>query len=410
MPYTSPNLYALVLSMGLTSPPTLDPPDRIPSLDGLRALSIFLVVAHHTLQGFSRNHYVGLGWRALLSGSSGVYIFFEISGFLITTLLLQEYRQGSISLRNFYIRRAFRILPPLYLYIGVIIALGVVGRLALRPIDVVGSLFFFHNFSSATSMWSLQHLWTISVEEQFYLIWPFILLYALNRSGTADRTNSSVHSSSILPTSRLAAAAIPAFIILASPIARVLLARSADPLLHRIGVVYLQFDFLMFGCLVALFQQTPRFEAIYKAVSRVPWLPPALMLLCSALSVHYKNYFDLSVGFTIEGAAIALFLLWCTRNQDSTLGRFLNWKPVVHIGVLSYSIYLWQTLFLHVSSTEVFHSKLWLITFPYSWFAILFAASSSYYLVERPSLRLRRRLLLSPTTAAQECATLGGEV
>ena len=86
---------------------------RIPSLDGLRALSIFLVVSLHTLQRYSINHHVGLGWYALFNGSDGVSIFFVISGFLITSLLLQEQRKrGSISLRGFYLRRAFRILPP----------------------------------------------------------------------------------------------------------------------------------------------------------------------------------------------------------------------------------------------------------------------------------------------------------
>src|ERR1700712_1438328 len=87
---------------------------RIPSLDGLRALSIFLVVSLHTLQRYGLNHSIWVGWYAIFNGASGVFIFFEISGFLITTLLLQEHqKRGSVSLRAFYLRRVFRILPPL---------------------------------------------------------------------------------------------------------------------------------------------------------------------------------------------------------------------------------------------------------------------------------------------------------
>ncbi len=166
---------------------------RIPSLDGLRALSIFLVMALHTIQRYSVSHHVSLVWYAIFNGETGVFIFFEISGFLITSLLLQEHeKRGSISLRGFYLRRAFRILPPLYLYIGVIVLLGLAGRILLTRIDIVSALFFFHNIKASDVMWSLEHLWSISAEEQFYLVWPFILVYCLRRPGHAGRVAASV--------------------------------------------------------------------------------------------------------------------------------------------------------------------------------------------------------------------------
>ena len=159
---------------------------RIPSLDGLRALSIFLVVALHTLQRYNMSHHVWLGWYAVFNGASGVFIFFEISGFLITSLLLQEHeRRGSVSLRGFYLRRVFRILPPLYFYIAVVVLLGLFGRLALNRSDIVSGLLFFHNFAPHLTMWSMEHLWSISVEEQFYLWWPLLLIFCLRRPGVA---------------------------------------------------------------------------------------------------------------------------------------------------------------------------------------------------------------------------------
>jgi len=354
---------------------------RIPSLDGLRALSIFLVVSLHTLQRYSINHHVGVGWYAIFNGGYGVLIFFEISGFLITNLLLQEHqKRGSISLRGFYLRRAFRILPPLYFYIGIVILLGVFGHVALDRTDIVSSLFFFHNFVQHSTMWSLEHLWSISVEEQFYLVWPFLLVFFLRRPGVAGRFAASV---------------FPIAILIVSPFARVLLGHQKDPLMHRIGVNYLNFDFLMFGCLVALLQHTPRFESMYRKATRVWWLPPAVIAGCSVLTARYQNYFDLPIGYTINGAAIAMFLLWCTRNPSSVIGRILNWGPIVKIGLLSYSIYLWQTLFLHHLNVVVFGSLTWISTFPGNWAGFFLLATFSYYVVEQPSLRLRSRLIQS---------------
>jgi peptidoglycan/LPS O-acetylase OafA/YrhL len=365
--------------MSLTSLPKSASLARIPSLDGLRALSIFLVVALHTLQRFSLTHHTSRVWYAIFNGGTGVFIFFEISGFLITSLLLQEHaKRGSISLRGFYLRRAFRILPPLYLYIGIVVLLGLAGRLALTRIDLVSALFFFHNFSGTSVMWSLEHLWSISVEEQFYLVWPFLLVFCLRRPGHAGR---------------IAASIVPICIIILSPIARVLLAISGNPVLHRVGVTYLRFDFLMFGCLVALLQHSPRFESIYRAATRIWWIAPALIAVCSILSARYQNYFDLTLGYTVNGAAIATFLLWSTRNPASAVGRVLNWKPITQIGVLSYSIYIWQTLFLHKNNSQIFGSSFSISTFPLIWLAILVVASCSYYLVERPSLRLRDRIV-----------------
>jgi peptidoglycan/LPS O-acetylase OafA/YrhL len=356
---------------------------RISSLDGLRALSIALVVALHTLQRYSITHHVSLVWYAVFNGETGVFIFFEISGFLITSLLLQEHeKRGSISLRGFYLRRAFRILPPLYLYIGVVVLLGLAGRLVLTRIDIVSALFFFHNIKGTEVMWSLEHLWSISVEEQFYLVWPFLLVYCLRRPGHAGR---------------IAASIIPCGIILISPVLRVLLGRSANPALHQLGVSFFKFDFIMFGCLVALLQHTARFERIYQLASRRWWLAPAVIALCSALTARYQNYFELPIGYTINAIAIAVFLLWTTRNPSSFTGRILNWKPIVQIGVLSYSIYIWQTLFLHHNNWQVFaplgRFGTMVSTFPGNWLAILIVAGLSYYVVEQPALKARVRII-----------------
>ena len=145
----------------------------------------------------------------------------------------------------------------------------------------------------------------------------------------------------------------------------------------------------MFGCLVALLQGMPKFEAVYRAATRTWWWAPAVIVGCNLLSARYGNMFDLTVGFTVSGVAIAVFLLWCTRNAGSAVGRVLNAGPVAWVGVLSYSIYLWQTLFLHSGNEGVFAPWGWLGRFPVNWVGFMGMAVFSYYCVERPTLRLR---------------------
>jgi peptidoglycan/LPS O-acetylase OafA/YrhL len=122
---------------------------RIPSLDGLRALSIFLVIALHSIQRFAATHDISNHmalvrfFEAIFDGDTGVFIFFVISGYLITSLLLHEHqKRGSISLRGFYFRRAMRILPPLYTYVGFLLLLGWIGKLKIVWLDIISALFF----------------------------------------------------------------------------------------------------------------------------------------------------------------------------------------------------------------------------------------------------------------------------
>jgi peptidoglycan/LPS O-acetylase OafA/YrhL len=312
----------------------------------------------------------------IFNGATGVFIFFVISGYLITSLLLREQEtRGSISLRGFYFRRAMRILPPLYLYVGVLLLLGWAGRLAIYKLDIISALFFFHDYA-LSMMWSLEHFWSLSIEEQFYLIWPFVLLYCLRIPGPEGRRNAS----------KIAIA-----IILVSPIIRVVSFTVArNTFLHNSYSFHAHADSLMFGCLLALVQGTPIFERIYLYATRIWWIPPAVIVVSDCLSARYQNYWDFPLGMTVCGVAISFFLLWCVRNPTSAVGRFFNSRAIAHIGVLSYSIYIWQTLFLNRDNVSVFGPSLRLLyTFPFSWIAILVVAELSYNVVEKPSLRLR---------------------
>lgn len=352
---------------------------RIPSLDGLRAVSILLVVALHSLQRLSLSRPVALPWFVLGNGALGVSIFFVISGYLITGLLLKEDRaRYAISLRNFYIKRAFRILPPIFGYVAVLVALAALGRVPLTGFDVASALFFFRDYAPHAPSWALEHFWSLSVEEQFYLLWPLVLVLCLRRG---DRRG------------RALASRIALGILVVVPVLRCLSLFSHNPLLHNGGGFHMHADSLMFGCSAALLEGRSLFERVYRAATRLSWLPPLMLLFSSFMENRFQNLWNGSLGRTFTGFFITALLLWCVRNPRSAPGRFLNAPVVVHLGVLSYSIYLWQTLFLHHGNLQTFAPATWIGRPPINWLGILLVAELSFRLIERPSLRLRNVVL-----------------
>src|ERR1700722_8365542 len=166
----------------------LDSGGRIASLDGLRAISIALVVGYHAInaatQVKSHRDYVG-PWEHLFNGGLGVSIFFVISGFLITHLLLREMKKsGTISLKDFYIRRTFRIWPAFFFYLGIIVLLYWMHLIGIARRGVVAAGAFVYNYVPHVGNPLVAHSWSLSVEEQFYLFWPVVLLALGSRRAT----------------------------------------------------------------------------------------------------------------------------------------------------------------------------------------------------------------------------------
>jgi peptidoglycan/LPS O-acetylase OafA/YrhL len=352
-------------------------PRHIPSLDGLRALSVFLVIVLHTLLRDTLYKFIPFPLRLLGNGALGVFIFFVISGYLITTLLLREHdKTRTISLKSFYVRRAFRILPPLYLYVFALAVLGATGHLpGMNHRELITALTLTRNYAHHVDLWAMEHLWSLCIEEQFYLLWPTTLvLCLLHRNVAAGRRYAT----------RIALA-----LIIAEPFLRILCFRYL-PAFRNTGMFHMQADGLMFGAIGALQQGHARFERVYVRATRWPWLLPVLIfLVLGSLTVRFQNYWDLPLGMTINGFLILMWMLWLVRNPASVQGRILNQPAVMWVGRLSYSLYLWQTFFTHHLDVEVFGRNGWWDTFPTSWLCILAVAAFSYYCVERPALRLR---------------------
>jgi len=326
---------------------------RISSLDGLRALSITLVLLAHLsgTRNFLDSSVLGL------YGNFGVRVFFVISGFLITTLLLKERaKTGQISLKDFYVRRGLRIFPAAYAFILIIV---MIYWASLSAANIATALTYTSNYYHAGS-WITGHLWSLSVEEQFYLLWPLALI--------------------LFFPARLP---IVLSVIASGPLFRYAFWRiwGFQGLEYPFPVVM---DALAMGCLLAIVQpQIVRFKRILIS----PWfvvVPLATMLM--PLASLYSNRFYQSIGLTIVHAGIALSVDHSIRKKYS----FLNARPVIWIGVLSYSLYLWQQIFLDRYSVTLITS------FPINLMLALACATASYYLVEKPCLALRSRIFVTP--------------
>ena len=153
--------------------------NHIPSLDGLRAISIFFVVYDHSVIITGKNILPEF-LQIFISGKTGVDLFFLISGFLITTILLNEFKQTNcIDLKRFYIRRSLRIFPAYYFLLLFYFIMQKFEILYINPQTWVSSFFYLRQFFG--SGWLTSHFWSLSIEELFYMIFPLLLLFFLNR-------------------------------------------------------------------------------------------------------------------------------------------------------------------------------------------------------------------------------------
>jgi peptidoglycan/LPS O-acetylase OafA/YrhL len=340
------------------------PSEKIPALDGLRGISIGLVLLAH-LSG-TRDLATGQRLPDLDSlGNLGVRIFFVISGYLITLLLLQERAAtGRISLLRFYLRRGVRIFPAAYLYMGVMFSMAAFGLVLLAPGDRLHALTYTVNYHHLRS-WFVSHLWSLSVEEQFYLLWPATLLLLGTRRGL-----------------HLALA-----LVLTAPLIRVALWVYWPQRRIEIGEAFTTIgDAIASGCLLAGMRErlgrSPRYLRLVS--SRWFALLPILVFVLNGFQQY--PVIDFLVGETIMNLAIALTIDRCVRVSDDWVRRLLDSRLLSGMGVLSYSLYLWQEPFLNrFSRAEV----TW---FPVNLMLTFAAAVASHYLVERPLLRLRQRL------------------
>ena len=333
---------------------------RLPSLDGLRAFSIILVCIGHSAGTVGAPDFL-LPFHNL--GNFGVKIFFVISGFLITYLLLIEHEKtSSIDLKKFYIRRTFRLFPAFYFFIFCIAIAHYLGFIELWEGDLFHASTYTMNYHHERSWW-LNHTWSLAVEEQFYLIWPLLLLIF----------------------GQLRARIIAIIVIFSVPFIRALMWYNFDvPSSAMTREFQAVADALATGCALAYFYkdgwQIPKwFNSVWF------YTIPMAMLLVPLIMMKLAPEWFYIVGQSVVNICVALTIWRFINVRKGILYRILNCKLAIWIGALSYSLYLWQEPFLNSWVQE------WYACWPLNILLTLIFAIFSYYFIEKPFLKMRKK-------------------
>lgn len=349
------------------------PEGRIVGLDGLRGISILLVLAGHGWSTLPSTWGFAVLAPYLANAKLGVQTFFVISGFLITYLLRREREKtGTISLKAFYVRRVLRIFPALYVFLLVLTLIRKLGWISTTYADIVISGTFLTNykhflpFSSNEDYWFVGQFWTLSLEEQYYLLWP----------------------ATILIFGMLRAEKLALLIVLTAPFARIATYFAFPGSRGQLGMMlHTGADPIMVGCLAALWQGRPLFEKMLNRLSSWYWPSSTLLFLFVVspwLNDRFRGMYSVTVGISFNSIAVAFLMLWVIRHPRSFPVRLLSTPLARHVGVLSYSLYLWNPLFLTPNKNQS-----WTGAFPTNFFICFVIAELSYWVVERPFLRLR---------------------
>lgn len=346
---TASNFFIMMGKCGL-----VNSPGGIPSLDGIRAVAVCLVVIGH-LNGYG---------TSVLLGVFGVHVFFVLSGYLITRLLQEEQAgSGRISIGAFYRRRCFRILPAAYVFMALLCLASPRSREGI----LYALTYSVSYHAQSVSPW-LQHLWSLSVEEQFYLLWPLAL---------------------VLWFRRRAAIALAAMIFSAG--FRVFLALS--PTWYSLDRLHFSFlgtmDSIASGCLLAIFE--PEIKAALESADS-KWLAaitiPSAWISFALLWGHSKNSHASALQsglWVVVPVLIAISIYLLMKHGYAAL----NSRPAILLGALSYSIYLWQQPFaIHAAFPKAISLGM-----------LAVCALASYHLVERPMLALGRSARRAPEPA-----------
>ncbi|MEL7489004.1 MAG: acyltransferase, partial [Pseudomonadota bacterium] len=293
-------------------------------MDGIRAVSILLVFLSHA------------GASKLIPGGFGVTIFFFLSGYLITTLLQREYDQyNAISFRAFYLRRALRLGPPIFFTMAVAMGLGAMNLVEadFSAAAALSQIFFFYNYFSllpgaGENVVGLGILWSLSVEEHFYLIWPAMFI-AVMRGWIGARS----------------VVALLAIILLWRCVRFFVFQDPEWPIYISTDT---RFDSLLYGCLLAMMTADGTAARIFapSARAKILWLAGATGALLLTFIMR-DDAFRSTIRYTLQGIALAPIFYYAVTTPKDVIFQPLNWGPVKRVGVWSYTIYLCHFAIIH---------------------------------------------------------------
>lgn len=322
----------------------------------------------------------------LANWDCGVTIFFVLSGYLITSILLREYdTNGRIDMKAFYMRRILRIFPACYLFLFFLIGLDLVGAIRLPALEFIFAGTHLINYSAAIRLalhwpadsssdyWFIGHFWTLSMEEQFYWMWPLTLTLLLRKRWWGGLVG----------------------LILVMPLIRLTSYYLCPSLRGQLGMMlHTASDGIFTGCLLAiLLARRPQLGAkLMLPAWGVALAPVYVFLVSPPLGAFMPRGFGLVAGKTLLLVAIVVFLANVLLQEGpSWYHRFLENRALVFLGRISYSLYLWQQIFL------TSYDKTWLGKFPINLAAAILVGWLSYRFVELPFIRLKDRFFSAHT-------------
>lgn len=328
---------------------------RIPGLDGIRTVAVFLVILFHF--GFKN-----------INGALGVEMFFTLSGFLITWLLLKEVeRTGTVSFKKFYKRRTLRIFPAFYAYLLFGLVVHFVRGHEIPWRSVVASSLYLQNYNLALIRSPddfLSHAWSLGIEEQFYLLWPAVV-YKLGYD--LRRLN------------------------------RFLIAVIGLTWIHR-GLLYFVFDVwsgylycafdtrmdqLAVGCLLAVSVQRRALGGLWRWATSHWYLSVLTMLLLAASAgFHQTHAYRYTVAYAVEPILTAVLIVQVVSLSEAGVCRVFNWGPMSYLGRISYSLYLYQELTLFTARRLAAGLPL-VVQFGFAVAVTVGFAMASFYLIEQ---------------------------
>ena len=354
----------------------------LPSIDSLRALAVLAVIIYHVDVNY------------LPGGFLGVDLFFVLSGYLISSLIIKEYRKtGSLNLYNFYIRRARRLLPAVYFMITVgLVVMVLFNEVLLRKshLDAIFGYIYssnwwyiFHKldyFDSFGAQSPFKHLWSLAIEEQFYMIFPLLFLL-INRKKKSKDGTYKLNKNFLYVVLGL---------ILVSLIAHILLFD-----INNISRIYFGTDTRAFSLLVgvvgAILYPMEKLHAKVTSQQNIMYSVVSLVSIATLITVMiYTSEYNtwLYRGGFLLVAILGLIVIISSGKQHTLMSRLLSFKPVVFIGKISYSLYLWHfpILVLTTPVSEIGNPNIIFVILRVILTFVL--ASASYVFVETPIRKL----------------------